>query len=153
MSPGTRQQIEELFERYPERRGALLPAIHLVQKEAGYIKPEAALELAALFEIPPVEVWEVLTFYNMFYTEPQGRHHVYVCTNLPCSLRGARGLMKALESHLGIKSGETTADGRVTLGHEECLGSCGTAPVIRVDGVYLENVDTTSARRITDELD
>ncbi len=152
MSPGTRQQIEELFERYPERRGALLPAIHLVQKEAGYIKPEAAIELAALFEIPPVEVWEVLTFYNMFYTSPQGRHHVYVCTSISCSLLGSRSLLKRLEAHLGVRSGETTADGRITLGHEECLGSCGTAPVLRVDATYCENVDDEQAKQIVDEL-
>lgn len=153
MKPETRQKIEELFPLYPERRGALLPAIYLLQEEAGYVSPEAAKELAALFELQPVQVWEVLSFYNMFYTEPQGRHHVYVCTNLPCSLRGARTLLRGLEAHLGIHAGETTPDGRVTLGHEECLGSCGTAPLLRVDGEYRENVDLASARRIVDELE
>jgi NADH-quinone oxidoreductase E subunit len=149
----TRSQIESLFSRYPARRGALLPAIHLLQREKGFIDREAAVELAELFEIAPVEVWEVLSFYNMFYTEPQGRHHVYVCTNLPCSLRGARGLMKRLESHLGIRAGETTPDGRITLGHEECLGSCGTAPVMRVDGRYCEEFDFARAREIVDGLE
>jgi NADH-quinone oxidoreductase E subunit len=153
MTPKTREKIDALVERYPDRRGALLPAIYLVQKEKGYVDGEAARELATLFEIPPVDVWEVLTFYNMFYTSPQGRHHVHVCTNLPCSLRGARGLLRGLESHLGIKVGQTTPDGRITLGHEECLGSCGTAPAIRVDGEYQEEVDLTEARRIVDGLD
>ncbi len=153
MKPDTRRKIEELFPLYPERRGALLPAIYLLQAEAGYVGLEGAQELADLFELKPVQVWEVLSFYNMFYTEPQGRHHVYVCTNLPCSLRGARTILHGIESHLGIHAGETTPDGRITLGHEECLGSCGTAPVLRVDGEYREGVDLASALRIVDELD
>ncbi len=153
MSPKTREKIAELMERYPDKRGALLPAIYLVQEQNGYVDGEAARELAEVFEIPPVDVWEVLTFYNMFHTKPQGRHHVYVCTNLPCSLRGARTLLRGLESHLGVKAGQTTPDGRITLGHEECLGSCGTAPVLRVDGEYREDVDITEARQILDGLD
>ena len=153
MRPETRAQIEALFERYPQKRGALLPAIYLVQAEKGWVDPAAAKELAALFEIQPVEVHEVLSFYNMFYTEPQGRHHVYVCTNVPCSLRGARSLLRGLEAYLGVHAGETTRDGRITLGHEECLGSCGTAPVLRVDGTYHENVDFADARRLVDALE
>jgi NADH-quinone oxidoreductase subunit E len=153
MKLDTRRKIEELFELYPLRRGALLPAIYLVQEERGYVGEEAARELAEIFGIQPVEVWEVLTFYNMFYTEPQARHHVYVCTNLPCSLRGARGLLRGLEAHLGVGCGEMTPDGRVSLGREECLGSCGTAPVLRVDGAYFENIDLEMARRIVDALE
>ena len=153
MQAATREKIEALFDRYPERRGALLPAIYLVQEESGWVSGEQAAELAELFEIAPVDVWEVLTFYNMFYTEPQGRHHVYVCTNLPCSLRGARSLLRELESHLGVRAGGTTDDGRVTLGHEECLGSCGTSPVLRIDGQYHEDVDAPRARRLVDELE
>jgi NADH-quinone oxidoreductase subunit E len=90
-----------------------------VQNEHGFITADQAKELAEIFEIRPVEVMEVVSFYNMFYDRPQGRHHVYVCTNLPCSLRGARALMAELEHHLGVKPGETTKDGRITLGHEE----------------------------------
>jgi NADH-quinone oxidoreductase subunit E len=153
MKLDTRRRIEELFELYPWRRGALLPAIDLVQEDRGYVDAESARELAEIFGLQPVEVWEVLTFYNMFYTEPQARHHVYVCTNLPCSLRGARGLVRELEKHLGVPCGTMTADGRVSLGTEECLGSCGTAPVMRVDGEYFENLDLESARRIIDGLE
>jgi NADH-quinone oxidoreductase E subunit len=153
LRPETRAQIEALFERYPQKRGALLPAIYLVQAEKGWVDPPAARELAELFEIKPVDVHEVLSFYNMFYTEPQGRHHVYVCTNVPCSLRGARSLLRGLEAYLGVHSGQTTKDGRVTIGHEECLGSCGTAPVLRIDGVYHENVDFEDARRLVDALE
>ena len=153
LSPGTRERIEALFERYPEKRGALLPAIALVQGEHGFVNEDQARELAELFGIVPVDVWEVLTFYNMFYTAPQGRHHVYVCTSLSCSLRGSRTLLKNLESHLGVEAGQTTDDTRITLGHEECLGSCGTAPVMRVDSTYHENLDLAGAKRLVDGLD
>lgn len=153
MQPETRAQIEALFERYPHKRGALLPAIRLVQEERGWVDPQQARELAELFGLRPVDVWEVLSFYNMFYTEPQGRHHVYVCTNLPCSLRGGRLVLRELERHLGVRSGETTADGRITLGHEECLGSCGTAPVLRIDEQYCEDVTPEAARKLVDALE
>ena len=147
MRPETRAEIESLFERYPQKRGALLPAIYLVQAEKGFVDAEGARELAALFD-----VWEVLSFYNMFHTEPQGRHHVYVCTNLPCSLRGARTLLKGLESHLGVHGGGTTRDGRITIGHEECLGSCGTAPVVQVNNDYHENMDVQKMDRLLGQL-
>ncbi len=153
MQSETRQSIEALFEDYPQKRGALLPAIYLVQAENGWVSPEQATELAKLFELQPVEIWEVLSFYNMFYTEPQGRHHVYVCTNLPCSLRGSRSLLKQIESRLGIRSGQTTADGLITLGHEECLGSCGTAPVVRIDAEYHENMHISAVEQILGELE
>jgi NADH-quinone oxidoreductase E subunit len=149
----TREKIEALFERYPQRRGALLPAVRLLQQERGWIDPAQARELAELFGLKPVDVWEVLSFYNLFYTEPQGRHHVYVCTNLPCSLRGGRVVLEKLEAHLGVRAGQTTADGRITLGHEECLGSCGTAPVIRIDEQYCEGVTPEAALRLVDGLE
>ena len=152
MTPDLRRKIQALFERYPQRRGALLAALALVQAEKGYVDAGQAREVAELFELQPVEVWEVLTFYNMFYTTPQGRHHVYVCTNLPCSLVGARNMLSGLEAHLGIRAGETTPDGRITLGREECLGSCGTAPMMRVDGRYHENLDLGAVLQIVDRL-
>ena len=152
ISAETRAAIDAEIQKYPRKRGALLPALHLVQKARGWIEPEAARELAEIFDLRPIDVMEVVTFYNMFYDRPQGRHHVYVCTNLPCSLRGARKLVHALEEHLGIEPGETTTDGRITLGHEECLGACAWAPMMRVDETYHENLDVESAKRILDEL-
>jgi NADH-quinone oxidoreductase subunit E len=153
LSEATRRAIEGEIAKYPEKRGALLAALHLAQREEGYVSREKMDALAEIFEIDSVEVLEVVSFYNMFYDRPQGRHHVYVCTNLPCSLRGARGLLAALEQHLGIEAGETTGDGRVTLGHEECLGACAWAPVLRVGDRYHENLDSAAAKRIVDELE
>ena len=96
---------------------------------------------------------EVVSFYNMFYARPQPRHHVYVCTNLPCSLRGSRVLLKQLEAHVGARAGEPTADGRLVLGHEECLGACAYAPMLRVDGTYHEDLDEARAKEILDALE
>ena len=153
ISDETRAKIEAEIAKYPKRRGGLLPALHLVQKEKGWISLETARELAAIFEIEPVDVMEVVSFYNMFYDRPQGRHHVHVCTNLPCSLRGSRDLLRGLEKHLGIEAGETTPDGRVTLDHEECLGACGYAPMMRVDEQYHEDLDLDAAKSIVDGLE
>ncbi len=152
ISAETRTRIDLEIAKYPKRRGALLPALHLVQQELGHISPDTAKEVAEIFGILPVEVMEVVTFYNMFFDRPQGRHHVYVCTNLPCSLRGARGLLRELEKHLGVLTGETTSDGRITLGHEECLGACAYAPMMRIDGRYHEDLDVDEAKRIVDAL-
>jgi len=153
ISEEARSAIDGEIARYPRKRGALLPALHLVQKELGHLSPEATREVAEIFELQPVEVMEVISFYNMFHAKPGGRHHVYVCTNLPCSLRGARGLLRSLEAHLGIEAGETTGDGRITLGHEECLGACGYAPMLRVDETYHEDLDEARAKEILDALE
>jgi len=123
-----------------------------VQEDHGHVSNECAAELAEIFEIRPVEVMEVVTFYNMFFDSPQAKHHVYVCTNLPCSLRGARSLLHQLESHLGVTAPGETPDGRIFLGHEECLGACGYAPMMRVDGKYHEDLDVEKAKRILDSL-
>ena len=152
ISEETRSKIDAAIARYPQTRGALLSALHLVQEDHGYIPRECAVELAEIFDIRPVEVMEVITFYNMFFDSPQAKHHVYVCTNLPCSLRGARGLLRQLESHLGVTAPGETPDGRIFLGHEECLGACGYAPMMRVDGQYHEDLDVEKTKRILDSL-
>ena len=153
ISAATRARIDAEIAKYPRKRGALLAALHLVQKDLGHVAPETATELAGLFELHPIEVMEVVTFYNMFYDRPQGRHQVRVCTNLPCSLRGARDLLRELERHLGVEPGETTADGRITLGHEECLGACAWAPMMRIDDAYHEDLDAAKAKQILDALE
>ena len=153
ISDEIRSAIDAEIARYPQRRGALLPALHRVQQEHGYVSADAAAALAEIFEIRPIDVLEVVSFYNMFYDRPQPRHHVYVCTNLPCSLRGARTLLRQLEAHVGAMAGEPTADGKLVLGHEECLGACAYAPMLRVDDTYHEDLDAERAKRILDELE
>jgi NADH-quinone oxidoreductase subunit E len=153
ISDDTRSKIDAKISEFPQRRGALLAALHLVQEEHGHISPEAAGELAGIFEISPIDVMEVVSFYNMFYDRPQPRHHAYVCTNLPCSLRGARSLLRRLESHYGVHHGEPTSDGKLAIGHEECLGACAYAPMMRVDGAYHEDLDFEKAKAILDGLE
>jgi NADH-quinone oxidoreductase subunit E len=153
VSQELRSRIEREMSHYPQKRGALLAALHLVQAEYGHISLDATRELAALFEIRPIEVLEVVSFYNMFHSQPVGRHQVQVCTNLPCSLAGSRSLLAQLEIHLGIRAGETTADGRISLGHEECLGACAYAPMLRIGGDYHENLDVGRAVALLDALE
>jgi NADH-quinone oxidoreductase subunit E len=153
ISQETRERIAAEIAKYPAPRGALLPALHLVQEEIGHVAADTAAEVAEIFGIRPIDVMEVVSFYNMFYDRPQGRHHVYVCTNLPCSLRGARSLMRGIEARLGIEAGETTSDGRITLGHEECLGACAYAPMLRVGTDYHEDLDLEKAMQILEGLE
>jgi NADH-quinone oxidoreductase subunit E len=153
ISEETRKKIAAEIARYPAPRGALLPALHLVQAELGHVSADTAAELAGIFGIRPVEVMEVVTFYNMFHATPQPRHEVRVCTNLPCSLRGARTLLAQLEAHLGVEAGQATADGRIGLGHEECLGACAYAPMMRVGSRYHEDLDLEKAKTILDGLE
>jgi len=153
ISAASREKIAAEIAKYPKPRGALLPALHVVHAEHGFVSPECAQELAQIFEIRAFEVMEVVSFYNMFFATPQPRHQVRVCTNLPCSLRGSRELLHRLEAHLGVRPGEATADGRIGLGHEECLGACAYAPMMRVDHQYHEDLDVESAKRILDALD
>ncbi|MFB3818455.1 MAG: NADH-quinone oxidoreductase subunit NuoE [Candidatus Methylomirabilales bacterium] len=136
----TRARFEELVKRYPERRSALIPILHEVQAEVGYLSPEAVDWVARFLGLSPADVMSVASFYDMLSLEPQGRHVVYVCQNLSCSLLGGERLVRHLEARLGIRAGETTPDGRITLRRMECLASCGTAPVIQVDGIYHERM-------------
>jgi NADH-quinone oxidoreductase E subunit len=153
ISQATRAKIETEIAKYPEKRGALLPALYLLQDEHGHVSLDGAVELAEILDIYPGEVMEVVSFYNMFYDTPQPRHHVHVCTNLSCSLRGSRSLLSQLEAHLGVKAGGATADGRIGLGHEECLGACGYAPMMRVDDKYYEDLDVEEAKSILEALE
>lgn len=149
----TRAKIDAEIERFPEKRGALLSALHLVQEKLGHIAPDTAAEIAEIFELRPIDILEVVSFYNLLYDAPQPRHHVAVCTNLSCSLRGARELLRRLETHLGVKAGEATADGRIHLGSEECLGACAYAPMLRADDRYHENLDFDAAKAVIDALE
>ena len=152
ISAEARARIDAEIEKYPRKRGALLPALHIVQGELGHVSAESARALAEIFEILPIEVMEVVSFYNMFFDAPQPRHQVHVCTNLPCSLRGARALLRALEAHLSVDESGNTADGRIHLGHEECLGACAYAPMLRVDDTYHEDLDAPKAKALLDAL-
>jgi NADH-quinone oxidoreductase E subunit len=134
LSPQLEERIRAEFPKYPEKRAVLLSALHFVQEErGGWVPRDAVPELAALLEIPVIDVWDVISFYSMFNAEPVGRYHLQVCTNLPCCIRGARAVVRAFERVLDLRPGERTEDGMFSLREVECLGSCGTAPVLQVN--------------------
>ncbi len=133
LSESARQAILEQMARYPAPRTALIPALHLVQQEAGYIGEEAILEISRIFGLSPAQVEEVVTFYTMFNRQPVGRHLLQVCTNISCLLRGAEGLLRHLERRLELRTRETTSDGAFTLLEVECIGACELAPVVQVN--------------------
>jgi NADH-quinone oxidoreductase subunit E len=153
IKPATEKAIEDLVSRYPVKEAALIPALHKVQDDLGWMPVEAMDWVADKLELPHVRVYGVTSYYTMFRREPTGRHRLEVCTNLSCSLMGAVHLCQHIGNKLGIKPGQTTADGGFTLTEVECLGSCGTAPVMIVDDVYYENLDPTKVDKLIAELE
>jgi len=140
-SAGLLKEIEALAGRYPRKRAALLPVLHLVQKEFGFISSEAEQTVAGLLDIKPLQVREVVTFYTMFFRRPVGRFHIQVCTNLSCSLLGGEQLLANLEEKLRLKLGETSPDGKFTLSSVECLGACEQSPCLMVNENLYGNLD------------
>jgi NADH-quinone oxidoreductase subunit E len=129
ISKKIQEAIEQATKRYPTKLAALLPALHMVQDELGWLSTDAQLDVAEALDIPPTRVHEVVTFYTMYYDEPTGRHIVKLCRNLACQLRGSDQLIAQAKKELGIELGETTKDGRIQLETDECLASCGTGPM------------------------
>jgi NADH-quinone oxidoreductase subunit E len=146
------EQIAEVASRYPVKRSAIMPALHLAQEKYGWLPPEALREVADALELTPAYCQAVASFYDMFHLEPVGRHMVEVCTNISCALVGAQAVLEAFEAELGIRAGETTADGEITLRTVECAGGCGWGTVVSVDHRYREPVQPADAAAIVEEL-
>jgi NADH-quinone oxidoreductase E subunit len=151
-SEGTRAKHDRLLTRYPNREAAILPTLYLAQREFGHLSDEAILYVADLLGFTPARIYGVATFYTMYNKKPVGKYHLQVCRNLSCSLMGAEHLIEHVARKIGVKPGETTADGRFTLSTVECLGSCGTAPVMQVNDDYYENLTEESIDAILDGL-
>ncbi len=135
LSENAKTEIKALMTKYPDRRSAIMPALHLVQNEVGWLPDEAIQDVADLIGLTTTEVNSVATFYTMYAREKVGKHTVFFCTDLPCALRGAEEMMEHIEHRLGCKAGQTSADGKITLRDAECLGGCDHAPVALIDGV------------------
>ncbi len=153
LSENTHQQILSLIQKYPQKRSALIPSLHLAQKEIGYIPPDTVQEIAGIFGLSPNEVYEVVSFYTMFYKKPVGRYVIQVCTNISCLLCNAEQIVDHLIRRLGIKLGETSADKKYTLLEVECLGSCGTSPVVQINEDYYEDLTPEKLDQILDSLE
>jgi len=147
------QSMKKLEPRYPNKVALLLPALHEAQSQNGWLPSEVLDEVAEYIGIHPAQVREVASFYTMYNLEPVGKYNVRICTNVACLLRGAEELVSHCEKKWGIRCGETTDDRKFTVGEEECLGSCGTAPVMMMNEEYYENLDPEKFDRIVDNLE
>jgi NADH-quinone oxidoreductase subunit E len=157
LSKHVREEIDHWVAKFPSgrQRSAVIAALHAAQHEnKGYLTPQIMDAVAQYLKLPPIQVYEVATFYSMFETKPVGRHSVSVCTNISCMLRGADDLVAHIEGKLGIKTGQSTSDGRIYLKkEEECLAACCGAPMMMVDHHYHENLTTAVVDEILDELE
>jgi len=156
LSEHTRHEIDEWIGRFPtgKQRSAVLSALRFTQEQNnGFLTPELMDGVAEYLKLPPVQVYEVATFYSMFETHPCGRHHVSICTNISCMLNGAEDLVAHCEKKLGVKLGESTPDGRIFLKkEEECLAACTGAPMMMVDHVFHEYLTPEKVDQVLDEL-
>jgi NADH-quinone oxidoreductase E subunit len=151
LSPEALQEIDRAVALYPRRASAVLPVLHVIQREHGYVPPEARGWVAARLEMPPAKVEEVLSFYTMFHRAPVGRKHLQVCRSLSCYLRGQEEITDTIRRKLGLEPGGKTADGKFSLVHVECLGSCGTAPMMQVNDDYHENLSPARVEELLEE--
>jgi NADH-quinone oxidoreductase subunit E len=150
-SPEVEAEIDRHLLKYPVKRSAILPLMFIVQRERdGYLDGPGVAYLADRLGVRITDIWEVATFYSMINTEPVGRYHIQICKTLSCKIMGEPAITEHVCSRLGIKPGETTPDGRFTVSLVECLGSCGTAPMLQVGFDYHENLTTAKVDELID---
>lgn len=141
-------EFDELVTHYPEKRAALILALHRVQEERGWISPDAMEDLAGYFALEPVEVWGVASFYPMFRLRPGGKHVVSICHNISCDLRGAQDVIAQVCKLTGAPLHGTSKDGKWSVETVECAGACANAPMLDLDGTYHEDLDEAKVARI-----
>jgi NADH-quinone oxidoreductase E subunit len=151
-SAQSKQRVDKALAQYPNKQAALLPVLHIAQDQFGHL-PDEVLELVAkTLELAPAHVFGVITFYTMFHREQHGRNELMVCTNVSCMLRGAYDMLAYLEKKLGIKAGETTADGAFSIVEEECLAACANAPMMICGNQYFLDLTEQKLDTIIDDL-
>jgi NADH-quinone oxidoreductase subunit E len=154
-SPETLKKVHSLIGCYPEgqKKSALLPILHISQEEmGGYLSVDVMDYVASLLDIQPIEVYEVATFFSMFYLDKVGKYVIEVCRTGPCAISGGEKILEHIQQKLGIKPGETTTDGIFSLKEVECLGSCGTGPVMQVNTEFHEKLTPAKIDRLIEEL-
>jgi NADH-quinone oxidoreductase subunit E len=152
LKPETQRAIDEAIPRYPSKRSAALPLLHLVQEDQGFIAPEAIEWIAGKLGVAPIAIYELVTFYPMFRTKPIGRRHIRVCRTLSCALMGGYKTCAEFERQFATRRGEISPDGEATIEFVECLASCGTAPVVMIDDDLHERVDCAKARELSERI-
>lgn len=147
------KEFEKLLPRYPNKEAAMLPTLRLAQEDFGYVSSDVIEFVALMLEVPSSRVRAVATFYTMFDKRPVGMYHIQVCQNLSCSLMGTEHILEHIQRQLKIRVGETTPDKRFTLSRVECLGACGTAPVMQINDDYYEDLTPEKVTAILEGLD
>ncbi len=156
ISPKAREDINRVISKFPvdQKRSAILEGLHILQDQnGGFLTDDLQTALAEYLQVAKVDVYEVSTFYSMYELNPTGRHKLNVCTNISCMLNGAYEIMAHIEKKLGIKPGQTTKDGRITLKEVECLGACCGSPMLEVDRVFYENLTIEKVNHLIDSLE
>ena len=151
-TPEREKIFEEILSRYPNRQAACIPVLHLCQEQNGWISEEIILHVAERLGVSSAHVKGVVTFYTLFNQQPVGKHQVWVCRTLSCALRGSDAVLQHCEKRLGVRAGQTTKDGNITLRTAECLAACGQAPMIQVDKDFYENLTLPEVDKILDGL-
>ena len=151
-SPENLEKVNEAVKRYPQKQAAVMPALWIAQDQNGWISNEVMLEVANVLEMNPEDVLGVVTFYTMYHKKPMGKYHIQVCTNVSCMLRGAYDIYESVKKNLGINNMEVTADHKFSLEEVECMGSCGTAPMIAVNEDFYENISVEKVEEILRSL-
>lgn len=146
------KKLEEIKKRYPTTKALTLPVLWMAQEQFGWISPEVMKYVAGLLDVPLGHLYGVVTFYTMFNTKPTGKYHLQICTNVSCQLRGAEKLLDHVCDRLGIIVGETAPDKQLTVSEVECLGSCGTAPMMQVNDDYYENLSLDKVDQLLSDL-
>jgi len=152
-SPEAEKEFQKIMARSETKQGALMMTLHLAQSQFGHISPEAEEMISEKLNLTLAYVHGVVTFYTYFHSKPVGKYLVQFCSTLPCALRGSEELFDHCSKKLGIKNGETTSNGKFTLLKVECLGSCGTAPVVQLNEDYHEDMTTEKLDRLLDSLE
>lgn len=145
-------KISDLVSKSETKQSAMLPVLHTVQDDLGHISNESMEEVASILGLAPSCVQNVVTFYTMYFNEPKGKHVIWLCRTLSCALRGAEHVEHYIGDKLNVKTGETTADGKITFMETECLASCGTAPAMLVDDELHENLTKSKVDSILEDL-
>ena len=146
------KKLESLKKQYPTSKSLTLPVLWMIQEQHGWISPDAMRYVATLLDLPERHVYGVVTFYTMYNTHPVGKYHLQVCTNISCMLRGSGEIMANLCSKLQVGAGATTPDAQYTVTEVECLGSCGTAPMMQVNDEYYEDLTSKKIDALLAEL-
>jgi NADH-quinone oxidoreductase subunit E len=151
-SPSELSEIAVLKSKYPEQKAAIMPVLWMAQKKWGWLSEDVMKYVGEIMELPYAHVLGVASFYTMYFKKPMGRHHIQVCTNVSCMLRGGMELYNDVKEHLSISHNQATPDGKFSLEEVECMGACGGAPMIAINETFYENVDKEQTLRLIQQL-